>query len=229
MLKQFFISLLILFTPLLNAQKSYSVNGKKDYSFSETKTSENVKDLLSADDINGFSFNPVRNKAVVELIFKVPNISKYEVIIVEHGDSAHGFTPCLTINLKEEKNLSESFTKIDKYPLPYTVRTFYRVKSLTADGIIRYFPYIMELHNGDKESLEKLKLEQERQAKESKAKDISEFLAELLEGKISFPDTVTRVRRKLQEKHKILRGEKWDVRHNLEGAFCQQLTFFDYL
>ena len=91
----------------------------------QTKTSENVKDLLSADDINGFSFNPVRNKAVVELIFKVPNISKYEVIIVEHGDSAHGFTPCLTINLKEEKNLSESFTKIDKYPLPYTVRTFY--------------------------------------------------------------------------------------------------------
>jgi|JI6StandDraft_1071083.scaffolds.fasta_scaffold91793_2 hypothetical protein len=171
MLKQFFISLLILFPPLLNAQKSYSVNGKKDYSFSETKTSENVKDLLSADDINGFSFNPVRNKAVVELIFKVPNISKYEVIIVEHGDSAHGFTPCLTINLKEEKNLSESFTKIDKYPLPYTVRTFYRVKSLTADGIIRYFPYIMELHNGDKESLEKLKLEQEKQAREMKEKD----------------------------------------------------------
>ena len=66
-------------------------------------------------------------------------------------------------------------------------------------------------------------------SKESKAKDISEFLAELLEGKISFPDAVTRVRRKLQEKHKILRGEKWDVRHNLEGAFCQQLTFFDYL
>ena len=63
--------------------------------------------------------------------------------------------------------------------------------------------------------------------KESKAKDISEFLSELLSGKISFPDTVTRVRRKLQEQHKSLRGDKWDARHNLEGAFCQQLTFFD--
>jgi hypothetical protein len=66
-------------------------------------------------------------------------------------------------------------------------------------------------------------------SKVTKAKDISEFLSELLSGKISFADAVARIRRKLQEKHNPLRGEKWDVRHNLEGAFCQQLTFFDYL
>ncbi len=171
MLKQFFITFLVVFTSLLNAQNSYSVNGKKEYTFSETTTAVNVKEILSADDIQGFSFDPVRNKAIVELHFRVPNITKYELIIVEHGDSARGFTPCLTINIKEEKAIGESFMKIDKYPLPYITRTFYRAKSVTSDGIIRYFPYVLELHDGDKESIEKHRLELEKQAQENKKRE----------------------------------------------------------
>ncbi len=64
-------------------------------------------------------------------------------------------------------------------------------------------------------------------SKESQAKDVAGLFLELLEGNISFPDTLTRMRRKIQEKHPALRGEKWDVRHNMEGAICSQLTFFD--
>lgn len=64
-------------------------------------------------------------------------------------------------------------------------------------------------------------------SKESQSKNLEDFFVELKEGTISFPDTVTRIRRKLQEKHKSLRGDKWDVRHQVEGAVCQQLTFFD--
>ena len=49
----------------------------------------------------------------------------------------------------------------------------------------------------------------------------------LVNGSISNPETITRMRRKLQETHPNLRGEKWDTRHQMEGAYCQQLTFFD--
>lgn len=63
--------------------------------------------------------------------------------------------------------------------------------------------------------------------KESKSLSAHGFFDELFQGLISFPDTITRVRRKLQEKYPSLRGEKWELRHRLEGAMCEQLTFFD--
>lgn len=52
-------------------------------------------------------------------------------------------------------------------------------------------------------------------------------LVSLKEGKISNPETITRIRRKLQEKYPDLRGAKWTIRHQMEGAVVQQLTFFD--
>lgn len=54
-----------------------------------------------------------------------------------------------------------------------------------------------------------------------------DVLKALREGRISNPETLTRIRRKLQEKYPDLRGAKWTVRHQMEGAVCQQLTFFD--
>lgn len=59
------------------------------------------------------------------------------------------------------------------------------------------------------------------------AGNIKDFFTEFLSGRLSNPESVTRVRRKLQEQHEKLRGEKWDARHKMEGAVCQQLTFFD--
>jgi hypothetical protein len=57
--------------------------------------------------------------------------------------------------------------------------------------------------------------------------NLKEFFEQFLSGKLSNPETVTRIRRKLQEQHTSLRGEKWEIRHNMEGEVCQQLTFFD--
>lgn len=64
-------------------------------------------------------------------------------------------------------------------------------------------------------------------SKESKAKDIAGLFNELMEGTISHFESIRRMRQKIQEKHPALRGDKWDVRHQMEGAICQQLTFFD--
>ena len=64
-------------------------------------------------------------------------------------------------------------------------------------------------------------------SKESQAKDIAGLFNELLEGNISHFESIRRMRQKIQEKHPTLRGDKWESRHNMEGAICQQLTFFD--
>jgi hypothetical protein len=55
----------------------------------------------------------------------------------------------------------------------------------------------------------------------------TKFLDAFLEGKVSNPESVTRMRRKLQEKHESLRGDKWEARHNMEAVVCQQLSLFD--
>lgn len=55
-----------------------------------------------------------------------------------------------------------------------------------------------------------------------------DFFRELLNGKIAFPDTVTRIRRKLQEKHEDLRGKKWKSRHYKEKDVCSQLQMITY-
>lgn len=58
-------------------------------------------------------------------------------------------------------------------------------------------------------------------------KEGQNILESLKDGTISNPETVTRIRRKLQEKYPDLRGEKWLARHSMEAVVCQQLTFFD--
>lgn len=61
-------------------------------------------------------------------------------------------------------------------------------------------------------------------SKESNADKVSDFFNELREGRISLPDTLTRIRRKLQEEHEELRGEKWQSRHSQQKQVCQQLN-----
>ena len=63
--------------------------------------------------------------------------------------------------------------------------------------------------------------------KESKASNLEEFLIELANGELSNAESLTRMRRKIQEKHPALRGEKYEARHKMEGAVCNQLNFFD--
>ncbi len=63
--------------------------------------------------------------------------------------------------------------------------------------------------------------------KESKAANVDGFLTEISQGQLTHFETIRRMRQKLQEKHPNLRGKNYDSRHNMEGAVCSQLTFFD--
>ncbi|MFI0477803.1 MAG: hypothetical protein ACH349_01580 [Candidatus Rhabdochlamydia sp.] len=63
--------------------------------------------------------------------------------------------------------------------------------------------------------------------REKKSTDLNGFFQELLDGSLSHPESIRRMRQKLQEKHPSLRGDKYDTRHGMEASMCQQLTFFD--
>lgn len=51
----------------------------------------------------------------------------------------------------------------------------------------------------------------------------SHFISLLLEGTLTTPETITRARRKLQEKYTHLRGRKWNERHALQDDFWNKL------
>ena len=55
-----------------------------------------------------------------------------------------------------------------------------------------------------------------------RAKDLLDLI---LDGTLRHFESVSRVRRKLQELHPSLRGDRWEERHNIQGDTVNQLTF----
>ena len=50
-----------------------------------------------------------------------------------------------------------------------------------------------------------------------------DFLHELAKGNVMSSESITRCRRKLQEEHTYLRGEKWDERHRAQKDVKEEL------
>tara|TARA_R110000772_G_scaffold233800_2_gene345366 strand:- start:6020 stop:6289 length:270 start_codon:yes stop_codon:yes gene_type:complete len=51
-----------------------------------------------------------------------------------------------------------------------------------------------------------------------------EFLEVMVNGNLPSPDTITRARRKIQEKHPELRGVKYEEKQRLEVEFRQNIN-----
>jgi hypothetical protein len=51
-----------------------------------------------------------------------------------------------------------------------------------------------------------------------------EFLEVMVNGNLPSPDTITRARRKIQEKHPELRGVKYEEKQKLEAEFRQNIN-----
>lgn len=51
-----------------------------------------------------------------------------------------------------------------------------------------------------------------------------EFLEVMVNGNLPSPDTITRARRKIQEKHPELRGVKYEEKQKLEVEFRQNIN-----
>lgn len=52
-----------------------------------------------------------------------------------------------------------------------------------------------------------------------------DFLKAFEDGIVSHPESIRRMRQKLQEKHEGLRGKRWLQRHKLAEVVCGQIAF----
>lgn len=85
-----------------------------------------------------------RGKGEVLLHLTVKDMSKYDHILIERSSNNQNyFGQCKYITCSEEKTVNGMLTKVDKYPFPATNDVFYRVKTVTKDGISRAYPPVM--------------------------------------------------------------------------------------
>jgi|SRR6185312_13368232 len=49
------------------------------------------------------------------------------------------------------------------------------------------------------------------------------FFVEFVDRRLSNPESITRARRKLQQNNPMLRGERWEDRHDLEPVIVSEL------
>lgn len=85
-----------------------------------------------------------RNKTEVVLNLSVKDITQYDHIIVERSaDNPNYFGQCKYITCADEKTTDGKIVKVDRFPFPATKDVFYRLKTVTKDGIVRAYPAVL--------------------------------------------------------------------------------------
>ena len=85
-----------------------------------------------------------RNKTEVVLNLSVKDITQYDHIIVERSaDNPNYFGQCKYITCADEKATDGKIVKVDRFPFPATKDVFYRLKTVTKDGIVRAYPAVL--------------------------------------------------------------------------------------
>ncbi|MFN8287159.1 MAG: hypothetical protein U0V74_10420 [Chitinophagales bacterium] len=96
----------------------------------------------SADEEVGLSVE--RSKTEVLLNLTVKDITQYDHIIVERSaDNPNYFGQCKYITCADEKTIDGKINKVDRFPFPATKDVFYRIKTVTKDGIVRAYPAVL--------------------------------------------------------------------------------------
>jgi septal ring factor EnvC (AmiA/AmiB activator) len=62
-------------------------------------------------------------------------------------------------------------------------------------------------------------------SQETEAETVNEFLIEIEDGKLSHFETITRIRRRLQEEDEDLRGETYEQRQHYANNYYHNLNF----
>lgn len=85
-----------------------------------------------------------RNKGEVVLELSVRDITQYDHIIIERSaDNPNYFGKCRYITCAEEKTTDGKIVTVDKYPYPSIKDVYYRIKTVTKDGIARAYPAVL--------------------------------------------------------------------------------------
>lgn len=87
-----------------------------------------------------------RGSGMVLLYIQIKDIKQYDHILIERSmnDDPTYFNRIKYIDLKEEKVEADGILKKeDKYPVPASKDAYYRIKTVTTDGIARAYPAVL--------------------------------------------------------------------------------------
>ena len=87
----------------------------------------------------GATLEAVRDHGVVRFYVIVDDIEQYSDIVIERSDELGDYAQCKTIKIQKGKFKNNYFQLDDQYPLSSKTANQYRIKALTADGIIRIY------------------------------------------------------------------------------------------
>lgn len=92
-----------------------------------------------------------RLKGEVAIHLLSQNFTELDQVIIERsGDGIQGFTPCKVLDVKDQQIVEGNYVVAkDRFPYPASVDTYYRVKTISKEGITKtYAPIQLQaLHN----------------------------------------------------------------------------------
>lgn len=85
-----------------------------------------------------------RVKGEVLLHLLVKDLNQYDHILVERSaENQNYFGQCKYISCAEEKPVNDQLMKQDKYPFSAAKDVYYRIKTVTRDGVSRVYPAVL--------------------------------------------------------------------------------------
>lgn len=86
----------------------------------------------------------VRGAGDVKLHILIKDMSKYDHIIIERSaETPNYFGKCKYINCADTKTEKGYMLQVDKYPFSATKDVYYRIKTVTKDGVEREYPAVL--------------------------------------------------------------------------------------
>ena len=80
----------------------------------------------------------------VKLHLMIKNMSKYDHILIERSaETPDYFGKCKYISCADAKTEKGDFIQVDKYPYSANKDVYYRIKTVTKDGIERAYPAVL--------------------------------------------------------------------------------------
>lgn len=97
--------------------------------------------LKSAD--HEFAMEVSRGEKGIDIALMFSKASQYEYVMIEKSaDAQNGFSQCKYIKFNDSANDSVVIVKRDTYPLTGSEDVFYRVKTITKEGVSRAYPAV---------------------------------------------------------------------------------------
>lgn len=89
------------------------------------------------------SYNVEKNKGVVMINLGLQNPQQYAQITVLRSDNpAKFFREVKNLGLNEITELSSDNVLVDKYPLPGSVTSYYKIQTIDKSGVQRSYPCV---------------------------------------------------------------------------------------